>query len=236
MSFLDSAAGPLISGEIGGIAALGVALLAGVVAGFGPCVLPIMPAVFGYVTGTAAQADDPRSSTLRAMALSFTFVLGMSIVFAALGVLAALLGRSILVGSWGAYVAAAICLALGLHMLGLITLPFDRINRILPARRPGRGGWLGALLFGMVFALVASPCSTPILAAIATIAAIDGSAIFGAALLFTFGLGKGTPLLLIGLLSGVLPRLGSFARTADVLTRIGGAVLIGAALYLVLTA
>lgn len=106
-------------------------------------------------------------------------------------------------------------------MLGAIDLPFDALNRFLPARRPERRGLVGALLLGVLFGVVASPCSTPILAAIATIAAVRGSA-----LLFAFGLGKGVPLLLLGVASGSLALVRS-------LSRIGELALLGAAAYLV---
>ncbi len=86
---------------------------------------------------------------------------------------------------------AAICVVLGLQMLGAINLPFDALNRFLPNTRPERRGFVGAFLFGILFGVVASPCSTPILAAIATIAAARGSVPQGALLLFVYGLGQG---------------------------------------------
>ena len=84
---------------------------------------------------------------------------------------------------------------------------------------------MGAFLFGILFGVVASPCSTPILAAIATIAAARGSVPQGALLLFVYGLGKGVPLLLLGLAAGSLPAMRSISRATGVLTKIGGAAL-----------
>lgn len=238
---LDALAQQLTAGAMGGIAAYGVALLGGLIAGFGPCVLPMLPAVFGYITGTVAGETDaavaegktPRSAHLRALTLTAVFVLGMSLVFATIGALAGALGRALLVGAWAYYAVAAICVALGLHMLGVIELRFDALNRFVPTTRPERRGFLGALLFGMVFGLVASPCATPILAAIATIAAARGSVVEGAALLFVYGLGKGVPLLLLGLASGSLTMMRSMSRATGVATKVGGAALLGAAAYLV---
>lgn len=215
-----------------GPAALGVALLGGVVAGLGPCVLPMLPAVFGYVTGKVADDDAPQP-VLRGLGLSVAFVLGMSTVFAGIGALAGMLGRALLLGAWAYYVAAAICAVIGLQMLGLVEVPVDRVNRWLPATRPKRGGPVGAVLFGMLFGLIASPCSTPILAAIAAIAATTGSAAKGAALLFVYGIGKGVPLLLLGMASGSLALMRSASRVTPLLTKLGGAGLLGAAAYLV---
>jgi cytochrome c-type biogenesis protein len=136
-------------------------------------------------------------------------------------------------GSWTFYLAAAVCVVIGLQMLGLVNLQFDRLNRFLPARRPGRGGLWGTLLFGMMFGLVASPCSTPILVAIATMAASSGNAASGAVLLFIYGLGKGVPLMLLGIASGSLTFMRSLSRATPVLTKIGGVALIGSAGYLI---
>jgi len=86
-------------------------------------------------------------------------------------------------GAWAYYVIAAACVVIALQMLEVITLPIDRFNTLLPVKRPERRGILGALVFGVLFGLVVSPCSTPILAAIAAIAATTGSAAKGGALI-----------------------------------------------------
>lgn len=234
---IDALASQLGTGGVVGAAAFGIAFLGGLVAGVGPCILPMLPAVFGYVTGTVADTEAHGTAAWRrSLALSAVFVVGMSLVFATIGAIAGALGRAVLVGAWASYAVAVICVVLGLHMLGLIDLRFDVLNRFLPVRRPERRGYAGALLFGMLFGVVASPCSTPILAAIATIAAARGSVLEGAALLFVFGLGKGVPLLLLGLASGSLTMMRSVSRATGVLTKIGGAGLLIAAAYLIWTA
>jgi cytochrome c-type biogenesis protein len=216
----------------GGPAALGIAFLGGVVAGLGPCVLPMIPAVFGYVTGQVAESEHT-SPLIRGLALSAVFVLGMSLVFAAIGAIAGLMGHALIVAAWAYYAVAAICVVIGLQMLGVISLPFDRLNRWLPSARPERRGVPGALLFGMLFGLVAGPCSTPILAAIGAIAATTGSASRGAVLLFVYGLGKGAPLLLLGIASGSLAFMRTVSKYTPALVKIGGVGIIGAGAYLV---
>ena len=81
---VETLAQDLTAGAVWGPLAFGVAFLGGLVAGLGPCVLPMIPAVFGYVTGQVGEADG-RSGLARGLALSAIFVLGMSIVFAAIG-------------------------------------------------------------------------------------------------------------------------------------------------------
>jgi cytochrome c-type biogenesis protein len=232
---IEAFASQLTAGSAGGLAAFGIAFLGGLVAGFGPCVLPMLPAVFGYVTGQVAEMPglSGRAAWLRGLALSATFVLGMSLLFSSIGAAAALLGHALLAASWAYYVVAAICVVLGLQMMGAINLPFDALNRFLPNRRPERQGFVGAFLFGILFGVVASPCSTPILAAIATIAATRGSVPQGALLLFVYGVGKGVPLMLLGLAAGSLTVMRSLSRATGVLTKIGGVALIGAAAYLI---
>lgn len=232
---IESFATQLTSGSLPGLAAVAVAFLGGIVAGFGPCVLPMLPAVFGYVTGTVGKEAQPPSgrTMVRGLLLSAVFVLGMSLVFSTIGAAAGFLGHAILVGAWARYAVATVCVLIGLQMLGVIAIPVDRLNRWLPQRRPRRGGLVGALLFGMLFGVVATPCSTPILAAIATLAAASGSAARGAVLLFIYGLGKGVPLMLLGLASGSLAFMRSMSRYTSVLTKVGGAALIATAAYLV---
>lgn len=231
---IESFAAQLTNGSLTGFAALGVAFLGGIVAGFGPCVLPMVPAVFGYITGRVGDDPQPRSgrTMARSLLLSAVFVLGMSLVFSAIGAAAGMVGHAILVGSWAYYAVAAICVVIGLQMLGVVDIPLDRLNRWLPQRRPERGGIVGALLFGMLFGVVATPCSTPILAAIATLAAAGGDAAKGAVLLFVYGLGKGVPLLLLGVASGSLAFMRSASRFTPALTKLGGIALLGAAAYL----
>lgn len=232
---IESFASQLTEGSLGLWAGFGIAFLGGVIAGFGPCVLPMLPAVFGYVTGQVTQRPgiSENSAWREGLALSATFVLGMSLLFAAIGAAAALLGRALLAGAWAYYGVAAICVVLGLQMMRVISLPFDALNRFLPDRRPERKGFVGAFLLGILFGIVASPCSTPILAAVATIAATRGSVPQGALLLFVYGLGKGVPLMLLGVASGSLAAMRSLSRATGVLTKIGGAALIGVAAYLV---
>ena len=91
MSWVESFAAQLTGGGVTGLAAFGVAYLGGLVAGFGPCVLPMVPAVFGYVTGHVADAEVSGSAAWRrGFALSATFVLGMALLFAAIEPTAAL--------------------------------------------------------------------------------------------------------------------------------------------------
>ena len=219
-------------------------------AAFGPCLLPLIPAIFGYITGTAlgpsgsaeqagtstgdtsAAPVDARSVTVRSLTLTLTFILGLATTSAAIGAVAAALGQAILIGSWANWVVAAISLVMGLHLLGVIDLRMPQSNRLM-SRRPKRRGYVGALLFGGLFGLIVTPCATPVLAVIATLAAASGDIPTGTALLFVYGVGRGFPLLLVALFSGAIAGMRTFSNATVWLSRAGGAALIGVAIYLV---
>jgi len=252
----ESLAASLTAGGTTGLIVYGIAFVGGILAGFGPCVLPMLPAIFGWITGASAteiakkeaeaaavaggavaagdtMAVGQRASWMRPTMMMAAFVFGMSMVFTGVGVGAVLLGRAIFVGAWANYLVAAICIVLGLQMLGLINIRFDALNRFLPQKRPESRTIGGAMLFGAVFGLVASPCTTPILLAIAAIAASSGSVAQGGAMLFLFGLGKGVPLILVGVLSASIVRIGKLSNFAEYTTKFSGAMLLFAGAYLV---
>ena len=254
--FAESLAASLTAGGTTGAIVYGIAFVGGVLAGFGPCVLPMLPAIFGWITGTSAseiaksnaaevaiadggavaaggQVSKQHAAWMRPTLMMAAFVFGMSMVFTGVGVGAVLLGRAIFVGAWANYLVAVICIVLGLQMLGLINIRFDALNRFLPQTRPQNRSIGGAMLFGAVFGLVASPCTTPILLAIAAIAASSGSVAQGGAMLFLFGLGKGVPLILVGVLSASIVRMGKFTNFAEYTTKFSGVMLLFAGAYLV---
>jgi cytochrome c-type biogenesis protein len=216
------------------LASFGLALLGGLIAGFGPCVLPMIPAIFGYITGQIPEADrgNPRSATTRSVTLTLTFILGLAATSAAIGGVAAAVGHAILIGRWAYWIVAAISLVMGLQLLGVIELRFAGLNRFV-SRRPETKGYPGALLFGALFGLIITPCATPVLAVIATLAAASGDIPTGTALLFVYGLGRGFPLLLVALFSGAISGMRVFSDATVWLSRAGGAALIGVAIYLV---
>jgi len=213
-----------------------VAFAGGVLAGFGPCVLPMVPAIFGYITGSLPgqmrASGDARGAVRQSLVLVSVFVLGVAISSAGIGVVAAALGRAIFIGPWANYLVAAICVVLGLRMLEVLHFNIPGLDSTR-VHTPARGGLFGTLGFGLVFGLVVPPCSTPVLAAIATLAAASGDLATGAGLLFLYGIGRGTPLLAIALFSGALARMKGFSQATAVIERVGGVALIAAGAYLV---
>ncbi len=161
-----------------------------------PCILATIPLVIGFVGGYAG------GSKKQAFFYSLTFVLGLAIVMSILGAVAALMGTMFGdVGTYWYFVVAVILMAMGLQLTGIIKLNLGgNTQRFLPQRT----GLIGALILGGLFGLVLSPCASPVLAVILTLAAVKGEVAYGSTLLFTYALGQGTLVILAGTFTGVI--------------------------------
>lgn len=207
----------------GGIVALPVALLAGVLAGLNPCCLPIYPTAVG--TCVALRRDTVRAN----MGMATTFVVGVSLASTILGIVSGLAGRMFMgLGSWPAYIIAVVPIVFGLHLLGVVHVPLPK--EMLPTRR--MGGPAGALIAGALIGLVVTPCSTPMLAGLLAYVASTGNPIWGGLLLFVYGLGLGIPILLLGTAAASLMARLAATRTRVWAGRMSGVLLIAIGLYL----
>lgn len=210
----------------------GVFLLAGLALAFTPCVFPMLPIVASLVAG---QAGKPISGR-RGFFLSFAYVQGMALSFAALGVAAALAGHGLAGWFQSPWVVGAVCLlfvALALAMFGLyeLRLPSALTSRAVELSNRQHGGtYLGAALMGVLGTLVVSPCVTAPLTGAMLYIAQTGDTRLGALALYALATGMGLPLLLIGLAGGkLLPRSGAWM---DGVKAGFGVLMLGVALYL----
>ncbi|MGQ9681430.1 MAG: cytochrome c biogenesis CcdA family protein [Anaerolineae bacterium] len=196
----------------------------GVVTSIGPCNVAMIPLIIGYVGGR----DVTRG---RSLALSTLFVVGLSITFVLLGLLAAAVGALFgWVGKIWYYVVAAICIVIGLQLLGLIHIP---VPALFARQRDGvkSRGLAGAFLLGLVSGLVSSQCATPVLVAILTYVMAKGAMAYGATLLFAYALGRGVPIVLAGTFAGLARNLSALGRWTSQLERVSGVIIIGVGLY-----
>ena len=105
------------------------------------------------------------------------------------------------VGTYWYFVVAVILMVMGLQLTGIIKLNLGgNTQRFLPQRT----GLIGALILGGLFGLVLSPCASPVLAVILTLAAVQGKVAYGSSLLFAYALGQGTLVILAGTFTGVI--------------------------------
>ncbi|MBA6141571.1 MULTISPECIES: protein-disulfide reductase DsbD [Pseudomonas] len=213
---------------------LGWSLLAffglGLLLAFTPCSLPMLPILAGLVLGNGASAR-------RGWLLAGVYVLSMALVYAALGVVAALLGASLqawLQQPWLLGSLAGLFIILALPMFGAfeLQLPAALRDRLDRAGRGTRGGNLyGAALLGALSGLLLGPCMTAPLAGALLYIAQSGDVLQGALVLFALGLGMGMPLLLLVTLGNrYLPRPGAWM---DRVKAVFGFVFLAMALYTV---
>lgn len=178
------------------VLAYGASYLGGIIATASPCILASIPLIIGYVGG---YAGDSRK---QAFLYSLTFVVGLALVMSGLGAAAALMGTLFGdVGSYWYFLVAVILMVMGLKLSGLIKLRLGTSN---PKVLPKQTGLLGALILGMLFGLVLSPCASPVLAVILALVALQGKVLYGTTLLFTYAVGQGTLIILAGTFTGVI--------------------------------
>ena len=168
----------------------------GLLLAFAPCSLPMLPILAGLVVGSGAS---PR----RGFALASSYVVCMALVYAALGVLAALAGSNLaalLQTPWilGSFAALFVILALPMFGFFELQLPAFLRDRLDNASRQQNGGSLiGAGVLGALSGLLVGPCMTAPLAGALLYIAQSGNALHGGLILFAMGIGIGVPLLLL---------------------------------------
>ncbi|VVQ32665.1 Thiol:disulfide interchange protein DsbD [Pseudomonas fluorescens] len=180
--------------------ALGWSLLVflglGLLLAFTPCSLPMLPILAGLIVGSGATPK-------RGFALATSYVVSMALVYAAMGVLAALLGanlQALLQNPWllGSFAAVFVLLALPMFGFFELQLPVAVRDRLENVSRNQRGGSLfGAGVLGALSGLLVGPCMTAPLAGALLYIAQSGNALHGGLILFTLGIGIGVPLLLL---------------------------------------
>lgn len=176
----------ILSGSL--LAAVPLALLAGLVSFLSPCVLPLVPGYLGFVSGTAA----PKSRVILGASL---FVAGFTAVFVILGSLAGGLGGGINQTALDITqrFLGALIIVLGLTMVG----EFAFLQRTVKFQVPQGLGLVGAPLLGIAFGLGWTPCIGPTLAAVLTLSLDQASIGRGALLTLVYSIGLGLPFIAI---------------------------------------
>ena len=208
---------------------------AGLMIGIAPSSLPLMSVGVGCTAGPGGRLDGPktvRPQWRTAMMISVGFVLGMATVDAAIGGLFGLVGHT-LIAIVAVYRALInILIAAVLVVLGLALLRAIRIS--LPVLRPEwrpAASFGGAYVLGIPFALSTCPMCTPMVLPIMAAAAATGTPWLGAALLFTFGLARGVPLILVGTFTDITRTFRDAGLWIPRIERVGGGLLLLAAAW-----
>jgi cytochrome c-type biogenesis protein len=212
--------------------AIPVAMLAGLVSFFSPCVVPLLPGYLSYATGLgAAEVVEGSSRRGRMLAGASLFVLGFAVIFVVTGVVAGSAGQAL-----NEYrdvitrVLGGVVIVLGLIFAGVLPIA----QRDLRRHRIPAVGVAAAPLIGMVFALGWTPCLSPTLGVVLNLGFNEGTALRGGLLGFAYALGLGIPFVVAGLAFTRMARAVEVLRRHQLLImRIGGVLLVGVGLLLV---
>jgi cytochrome c-type biogenesis protein len=213
--------------------ALGAAFVWGVLSIIlSPCHLASIPLIVGFID------EQGRISTKRAFWISTLFAVGILVTIAAIGVVTAGAGRMMGdVGRYGNYFVAIIFFAVGLHLLGVLPLPFSGPGQVGMKRK----GLLAALLLGLVFGIALGPCTfaymAPMLAV--TFRLASTSMVYSAALLLAYGLGHCSVIVLAGTSTELVQRYLNWteeSKGAMILKKVCGILVLLGGLYLIYTA
>lgn len=197
------------------------AFAAGFVSFVSPCVLPLVPAYLSLLTGESVEdlkAETAARARVQTLAHAIAFVLGFSLIFIALGLSASVIGGTLNANrSLIAQIGGIIVVLLGLHMMGMIRIPFLMMDKRFHVHRDRATFWTSGLV-GMAFAAGWSPCIGPILAGILAIASQQRST-EAAVLLAFYSLGLAVPFIVaaaaIGLVLPLLNRIKPWLRAIE---------------------
>ncbi len=175
------------------LAAMPMALLAGLISFLSPCVLPLVPGYVGFVSGMSGTGEA--ASRKRTLIGAILFVLGFSLVFVSFGAAFGGLGAVVYANGlqWVQRVLGLFVFALGFVMLG----QFGFMQRTIKLQVSSKLGLVGAPLLGVAFGLGWTPCIGPTLAAVLSLASNSGDPAKGALLAFIYALGIGLPFIAI---------------------------------------
>jgi cytochrome c biogenesis protein CcdA len=208
----------------------------GAIASMGSCTLVRVPIVLGYVAG----ASDSRK---RSFLLTLLFVLGSILSYMILGMLFGVIGnfafRLVRISKYVLWILGALLFLTGLLISGLINLRVLSYHHHI-RNRFKNASFVGAFLFGSIFALLempACPCCGALLIVIAGIVISKGSVAYSTVIFVSFALGQSIPLLAVGLSAGLVKYLTSkIARFEGHIRLVAGNVLMVLGIYFVIIA
>ncbi len=210
--------------------AVPVAVVAGLVSFFSPCVVPLLPGYVSYTTGLSG-ADLETARRGRMLAGTLLFVLGFTAWFVVLGTATGALGEFL----WEYKREISVVLGVVTILVGLAFMGFvPWLQRDVRVHRVPAVGLAAAPLLGLLFAIGWTPCLGPTIAAVQSLALTEGTAARGAVLSVAYSLGLGVPFIVLGLAYRRTLGAVRWVRRHQVwVTRVGGGMLVLVGLLLV---
>jgi len=208
---------------------IGIIFAAGLLTSLTPCMLSMLPITIGYIGGYETK------SRVQAALASTWFSLGLATTLAGLGIAAAFLGQVYgQVGIGLPIVVSIVAILMGLNLLEALPLQLPSFNGLDWISKDLPEG-VRAYLIGLTFGLVASPCSTPVLATLLAWVATTQNMILGGGLLLSYTAGYVTPLILAGTFTAAIKKLLQWRQWSSWITPVSGALLVGFGVFSLLS-
>jgi cytochrome c-type biogenesis protein len=201
---------------------LPLAFIGGVLASVSPCILALLPVNLSYI-GTLKI-----KSRWDAFTKASLFVLGAVTILSLFGLVSSFAGAVMVEYRGYINIVVGLIMALmGLWLMGVIKLPLPEMNVNLPHAGP-----YGV---GLTFALVSSPCASPVLFAVLAAAAATGSQVLGTLTMFTYALGYTLLIFLASLFTGLAKQSNKLLKHSEGIIRFGSVALILTGAYYLFT-
>ncbi len=200
---------------------IAVILMAGLLTSLTPCMLSMLPITIGYIGGY--ETENRGQAALQSM----WFALGLATTLAGLGILASFVGQVYgQIGLGLPIIVSVIAILMGLNLLEALPLQLPAFDTIewIPKQIPHS---LKSYLLGLTFGLVASPCSTPVLATLLAWVSTTGDIVLGGVLLLAYAVGYVAPLVLAGTFTATLNKILELRRWSSWITPTSGVLLVG---------
>jgi cytochrome c-type biogenesis protein len=212
------------------------AFIAGLLSFLSPCVLPLIPAYFSFITGLSVDelTADTKGIRQKVILATLAYVAGFSFIFILFGASASFLGGLASQYSWVIrYLGGGIVLVFGLHLLGVINITrFQFEKRFHVKEKPVH--LLGTFVIGMAFGAGWTPCIGPMLGSILIVAGNQDTVLNGVWLLAVYSSGLALPFILISIfINSMLGFMKRATKLIGVLNKIAGILLIGIGLLLI---
>lgn len=211
--------------------------IAGLLSFFSPCILPLIPAYFSFITGLSLDelTQGKKQTRTKVIISTLVYVAGVSFTFIVFGGAASALGNFLTDFGWIIrYIGGGIIIVFGLHMLGILNINLLNFEKkIHVSEEPVH--LVGIFFIGMAFGLGWSPCIGPIFLAILGLAVKEGSVIHGISLLSVYSAGFAIPFIVMAVfITSLLDWVKSVNKYLGTLNKIAGGLLILIGLLLIL--
>lgn len=215
----------LFEGSIGPMALL-LVLLGGLALNLTPCVYPMIPVTLGYFSAANKRS---RSQTV---AHAFVYLLGMALMYSAIGTFAAMSGAL-----FGEFMQNSVVIILLVTVMILMSLAMFGVYEIkVPAflmnlSSKSYGGYFGTLFMGLTVGIIAAPCIGPFVIALLTFVGESQDPFLGFILFFTLAIGIGLPFVVLAIFSNSISSLPRAGVWMEWVKKFFGVVLLGMAVY-----